>query len=454
MRWRRRRRCTARRVRRGSYPRGVHEGRTIRRSLPLLVALAATALLLLLPDPVPAGEREPVEAYHGRIVSVLATPTGPSVAPGATLAPEATPELVPLPSAFPTIDPDATLPPDPGEDPGADPPPDPVGDLRVELLDGPRRGEIVEAFAGGPATYVAPTDYAVGDEVIVSFRGDPTGVPFVSVIDRWRVPVLTGLFALFVVAIVVVGGAPGLRALIALALTAALVVKVVVPQVLQGVPPLPLALAVAIVVTVATIGLTEGLHRVSLAAITGTVSALAITGILAALVTELGRFSAAAGEDLVFLQVSGQAFDLRGLLLGAFMLGALGVLDDVTVTQAAAVDELAERTDLRGRALFGSALRIGRAHIAATVNTLFLAYAGASLPLLVLFTVAREPGIATLNSEAVAIEVVRTLVGSLGIVSAVPSTTAVAVWLADRAPTGPSGFEAASLHLGLTRHRD
>jgi uncharacterized membrane protein len=396
--------------------------------------------MLLLPDPLASNEPAPVDAFRGRIVEVRGLGGG---------GPDG--GEVPPPEAFPTIDPDATLPPDPGEDPGTRPEPD--GDLLVLLLDGPRAGETVLAFAAGPATYVSSTSYAVGDEVIVSFRGDPSGTPFVSVIDRWRLPVLGVLLAVFVGAVVLVAGGRGVRALLALAVTTVLVVKVVVPQLVQGAPPLPLVLVVASVVTVTTIGLTEGLGRTSIAAITGTIAALGVTGLLAALVTELGRFSAAAGDDLVFLEVSGQAFDLRGLLLGAFILGALGVLDDVTVTQAATVEELGARSHLRGRALYASALRIGRSHIAATVNTLFLAYAGASLPLIVLFAVAREPGIVTLNSEVVAIEVVRTLVGSLGIVSAVPLTTAVAVWLAGR-EAGSRHRDALDPIPSLVHHRD
>jgi uncharacterized membrane protein len=208
-------------------------------------------------------------------------------------------------------------------------------------------------------------------------------------------------------------------------------------------------------VTVVTIGLTEGFGRISLAAIAGTLAGLAITGVIAAVVTELARFSSAAGEELVFLEFAGQEFDVRGLLLGAFVLGALGVLDDVTVTQAATVEELSSMTGMRGRELYLSALRIGRSHIAATVNTLFMAYVGASLPLLVLFTLSQTPMTVTTNSEVVAVEIVRALVGSLGIVSAVPLTTAFATWLSDRADRDSGqGYDGRISEdvLGLTRH--
>jgi uncharacterized membrane protein len=217
---------------------------------------------------------------------------------------------------------------------------------------------------------------------------------------------------------------------LALALTIALVLKVVIPLVLQGVPPLPLAVVVATGVTIVSIGMTEGFSAKSVSAIIGTAASLALTAILAAVATALAQFTNAAGSDLVYLQTESGQFDLHGLLLAAFIFGALGVLDDVTVTQAAAVEELAERGGLGGARLFLSAMNIGRSHVAATVNTLFLAYVGASLPLLVLFALSEQPPALILNGEIVAVEIVRTMVGSLGIVAAVPLTTAIAVWLA------------------------
>jgi hypothetical protein len=140
------------------------------------------------------------------------------------------------------------------------------------------------------------------------------------------------------------------------------------------------------------------------------------------------------------------------VLLAAFMFGAIGVLDDVTVTQATAVEELVKHGGLRGRRLFASAFNVGRSHIAATVNTLFLAYLGASLPLIVLFVLSRQPTTLIINGELVAIEIVRTLVGSLGIVAAVPLTTLIAVWLtADKATAGQTTTAARRIEQRLRR---
>ena len=238
---------------------------------------------------------------------------------------------------------------------------------------------------------------------------------------------MVGIFALAVIA---VGGWRGARALIALGFTIAIILKILLPLMIRGVPPLPLAVVAASLITAITILLTEGPRRASLAAILGTTASLAVAGLLAAAATAAASFTYSAGSDLAFLvTLSGSGLDLRGVLLAAMLLGAVGVLDDVTVTQAVTVDELATRTTLRGRGLFTSALGIGRSHIGATVNTLFLAYVGAALPLLVVLLVSHPPLALIVNSEDIATEVVRTLAGSLGIVAAVPLTTFVAVTL-------------------------
>ena len=360
----------------------------------LLPAISVILLLLvlLLPDlGPPVAQQQVLSAYHGRIVALL----------------------------------------DPHR-------PDPTGagggflpDSRVVVLEGPQTGQEVEAYLQGPGGQQDTTGYRVGDDVVVTFTQTGDGSPsFVAVQDRWRLPQLGWLVLAFVLAVVVAGGWRGVRALLALALTVAIVIKILVPLLIQGFPPVPVAVVLATAITILTIGLTEGFTRSSVAAILGTAGALAFTALLAAVTISASGFSNAVGQDLVFLQTApGVGLDLRGLLLAAFMLGAIGVIDDVTVTQAAAVEELVKHAGLRGRELYASAFNVGRSHIAATVNTLFLAYLGASLPLILLFAVSQQPSGLILNGELVAIEIVRTLVGSLGIVVAVPFTTLIAVWL-------------------------
>jgi len=339
--------------------------------------------------------------------------------------------------------------------------PDPTGggggflaDAQVLLLEGPQTGQEIEAYLEGPGGQQDNTGYRLGEDVVVTFNetGDGSS-PFAAVQDRWRVPQLALLALAFGLAVIVAGGWRGLRALLALTLTVAVVIRILVPLLIQGISPIPVAVILATLITILTVGLTEGFTRASVAAILGTAAALALTALLAAATIAVAGFSNAIGSDLIYLQTApGVGLDLRGLLLAAFMFGTIGVLDDVTVTQAAAVDELVKHGGLRGRRLFGSAFNVGRSHIAATVNTLFLAYLGASLPLIVLFVVSRQPTTLIINGELVAIEIVRTLVGSLGIVAAVPLTTLIAVWLAaDGETTGQTMTVARRIEQRVRR---
>jgi uncharacterized membrane protein len=304
--------------------------------------------------------------------------------------------------------------------------------MRVRILDGPDAGKEVVATGQGalPGTSAGPTIEA-GDEVsLTQYTGAAGGFNVVN--EVWRLPVLLILLGAWALFVTLIGGWQGVRSLLALALTLLVVAKVVVPLLLRGFDPIPLAVASAAGVTVLTLALTEGLRRTTLAASLGTIVALLITAGIAALATAAARFSAAQGsEEIIYLfPIIGDRVDLGGLLLAATILGALGVLDDVTVTQAAAVVALRESDPLSPRPkLFARAMAIGRSHIAATVNTLVLAYLGAGLPLLLLFAIGGDSPQVVANGELVAVEIVRSLAGSFGIVAAVPLTTAIAAFL-------------------------
>ncbi len=349
------------------------------------------ALFLLVPDITPRpSDLPPVQLVHGRIVELVAT-----------------------------------------DDPG-------TPDVRIEVLDsvegGPQRGEIVEGFLQGPNGLEARPEFDVGDEVIVNVSTDPDA-GFIAVNDRYRVPTLAMLLGLFAVAVTLVGGWRGVRSLIALTLTLAVVVKVVVPLILAGWDPAPVAILAATGVTIATFLLTEGARRQTAAAAMGTAISLTLVAVLASVFDSLSRFTPLRGSESAgfLISMGGTQLDLGGLVLAAVIFGALGVLDDVTITQAATVQELYESDPrVRPLALAARAMNVGRSHIAATVNTLVLAYVGASLPLIVLFAAGRQDPLLIVSGEVVAVEVVRALVGSIGIVAAVPLTTMIAVGLIGR----------------------
>ena len=356
----------------------------------LLVGLALlVGILVLVPDLTPrTPDMEPVQLVHGRIVDVQ-----------------------------------------PGDDP-AQP------NARVVVIDsvrgGPKAGDLVEGVVQG-STNAAP-DYRIGDDVIVEISADPnTG--FVAIADRYRVPTLAMLLGLFAGAVVIVGGWRGVRSLIALALSLAVVIRIVVPLILAGWDPTWVAIITASGVTVVTFLLTEGARASTVAAAAGTALSLVLVAVLAMLFDSVSRFTPLRGsEDASYLVALGSTtIDLGGVFLAAIIFGALGVLDDVTVTQAATVHELHDADPAAGRAAVAArAMNVGRSHIAATVNTLVLAYVGASLPLLILFVAGGQDPALISSEEIVAVEIVRALTGSIGIVAAVPITTAIAAALIGR----------------------
>ncbi len=314
-------------------------------------------------------------------------------------------------------------------------PPDATGLPRfvVELAESGERLEAVvqDASAALPGSSTrAP--YEVGDEVVATRFTGPAAQPFVAIAEPWRVPLLGMVAAVFAVAVVAIGGLRGARSLVALALTLTVVVKLAIPLLLRGIDPIVLAVGGGLLITLVTLLLTEGPGRVTWSAVLGTFAALLATAGLAAAFTAAADFTALQGtEEIGFLiPLVGERIDLQGILLAATVFGALGVLDDVTVTQATTVEQLHRaRPEAPRRDVVTRAMRVGRAHIAATVNTLVMAYLGASLPLLLLFALGGESPLVVLNGEIVAVEVIRALVGSIGIVAAVPLTTMVAALL-------------------------
>jgi uncharacterized membrane protein len=204
----------------------------------------------------------------------------------------------------------------------------------------------------------------------------------------------------------------------------------VLPAILEGSDPALVSIVGASVIAFLALYLSNGFTAMTSVALLGTLGSLALTALLAYAFTRLSQFTGVFSEESALVTIGAGQVDLSGLFLGGVVIGALGAIDDMTVTQASAVWELrAANPDLHTRSLFHAGLRIGRDHVASTVNTLFLAYAGASMPLLLLFLLSHQSLGSVANSEVVATEIVRTLVGSIGLVASVPLTT----WLAARA---------------------
>jgi uncharacterized membrane protein len=267
---------------------------------------------------------------------------------------------------------------------------------------------------------------------ILEQAGQPT---FYNIRDLERGRPMVALAALFVLAVIAFGRWQGVRSLIGLACSFTVIVGFVVPAILRGRSPVPVALVGAMAIMLASLYLAHGVGRKTTAAVVGTALALALTGALTAGFVELAALTGLASEEALNASFQVGGISLQGLLLAGIILGGLGVLDDVTVSQASLVFELRRADPAAGFAeLVRGALAVGRDHVAASVNTLFLAYAGASLPLLVLFVSGGDALGTVATSEAVAVEVVRTLCGSIGLIAAVPLTTVLAASLALEEP--------------------
>ena len=259
--------------------------------------------------------------------------------------------------------------------------------------------------------------------------------------DFQRRSVLLWLVIVFGVVVVALGGWRGAAALGGLAASVGVLLVFVLPAILDGRSPVLVAVVGAATIAFLALYTAHGFSRMTTVALIGTLAALILTAALSFLVVELAGFTGFVSEESALLTLF-DSIDVRGLLLAGIVLGAAGAIDDVTVTQASAVWELrAANPGLTSTELFGRGLRIGRDHIASTVNTLLLAYAGAALPLLVLFVLSQQSLGTVANSEIVAVEIVRTLVGSIGLVAAVPFTT----WMAAIA-IKDSTKAAADLH--------
>jgi uncharacterized membrane protein len=305
---------------------------------------------------------------------------------------------------------------------------------RVELLDGDYKGIVMEMDYGRRQILSNNVYLRPGDQILVTVGSRPDGVLTVYFADFVRINSILWMVAIFIVTILVLSRWKGLRSLLSMALSLAIIIGYIIPHILAGEGPLRVSITGAIVLLMVTLYLTYGWNLKTHAAVLGMVIVLLITGALAGLFVYTTRLTGSGDENALFLmQMLNTQINLRGLLLGGMIIGALGVLDDLVTTQSSAVFELHHiNPGLGFGELFRSVMRIGQDHVAATVNTLVLAYAGAALPMLLMFSLGRGNYGTFVNFEFVAEEIVRTIVGSLGLIAAVPLTTVIATFFALR----------------------
>lgn len=322
----------------------------------------------------------------------------------------------------------------------------------VEITSGKDEGrKFVEVVQPG-----APRQLRDGQGVVVAYAPDAPHDLQYSVTDvnrKFPLMLLAGVFALVVVA---VGRMRGVMALVALALSFAVLTLFILPAILQGSNPLVVAVVGASAIMLLALYICHGLTARTSVAVIGTLISLLLIGLLGSLFIGWASLSGNTDDNTGLIHGLYPHIDMSGLLLAGVIIGSLGVLDDVTVTQTSAVWELHQADPtMSAKKLYRAGIRIGRDHIASVVNTLVLAYAGAALPLLLLFSIARSSVGAVANSELVAEEIVRTLIGSIGLVASVPVTTALAALVvsADRAGSGVEAGSSPPARSGRGRRR-
>ena len=308
--------------------------------------------------------------------------------------------------------------------------------VTVVLDEGPAPGKVV-ALPEFDLEFLATTPSLRVDQKVILGYEPSTDYYFYA--DKDRRTSLAWLSALFAIFVIALGRRRGVLALVGMAVTLAVLVGFMAPAVLDGHDPLLVAVVAAAAIAFVSLYLAHGFNPVTTVALAGTLAALGLTLLLSWAFFEFAGFTGLASEEALVLPLIAGGLDVSSLILGGAVIGALGALDDVTVTQAALVAELHYRNPgLRTRDLVASGIRVGREHIASTVNTLLLAYAGAGIPLLMLFAVSNQSLVMVANSELIAVELVRTLCGSMGLVAAVPITTALAALVkADQTKTQP-----------------
>jgi len=309
----------------------------------------------------------------------------------------------------------------------------PIQRVLVEITKASQKGRVVEVEYGDMIVTAESLRVRVGDRVLIESIHGPEGERF-FISDFIRLPTLLALTLVFVLTTIIVGRQVGLRSLISMGFSVLIIALFILPRISQGQNPVLICILGSLLLIGPSLYVIYGWNWKTPSALLGLTASLMVTSLLAALFVYWGRLTGFSSEDAAFLALSPQSrIDLRGLALGGIIIGTLGVLDDVTVGQASATFELKRANPaLSWQRLFQHWMVIGRDHIASMVNTLMMAYFGAALPLFLVMMSYSASLAQMLNREFLAEEIIRTLVGSLGLILAVPITSLIASVMAQR----------------------
>lgn len=300
--------------------------------------------------------------------------------------------------------------------------------LEILITSGSRRGDMITVENGIIPT-VNQQLYRQGDELVISKIIGDDGKDTFYISDYVRRNALLQLFILFLICTIAIARWRGVLSLLGMSLSFLVIFLFILPKILSGSNPVTIAIIGSIIIIPVSFFLSHGINRKTISAIAGTLIALTITGMLSYTFVQAAHLTGFASEEAGFLQnIMQGSIHIKGLLLSGIIIGVLGVLDDITISQSAIVFQLQEANPNFGfTQLYSRAMNVGQDHISSMVNTLILVYTGAALPLLLLFIHNPHPFREIINYEIIADEIVRTLVGSIGLILAVPITTAIAV---------------------------
>lgn len=305
--------------------------------------------------------------------------------------------------------------------------------LELEVISGPMKDKIV-AIETGTLPMANIQKYKVGDKVLINHSKGSNLEDIFYITDYIRRDSIIWLFFIFIVLVLAISHWQGLASLLAMGFTFLVIFIFIIPKIAAGADPVSIVILASLLIIPVTFCMSHGASKKTLAAIIGTVIALIITGIFSNIFVNAAHLTGFASEEAAFLQTFKQGtVNIKGLLLAGIIIGALGVLDDITISQSAIVFQLKETNPkIKVEELYSRTMKIGKDHISSMVNTLILVYTGASLPLFLLFTDSSQSFLQVINFEPIADEIIRTLVGSIGLILAVPITTIVACFIVFR----------------------
>lgn len=297
-----------------------------------------------------------------------------------------------------------------------------IQDVNAKILKGEQKGMSV-SFKND---YVS---MKVGDKVFLDTTTLEDGQMLYAVSDFERRPVLIVFMIVFFALVIGFGRMQGFRSLVSLGVSIIAIFFVLIPLLIKGYNPVLVATAISAVILFIAIFFTHGFNRKSTIAFSGTVLAVIVTGLLAYVAVIFGHITGLSAQESVYLNYNTQGnLDFAGLFLASIMIGMLGVLDDISITQVAVVRELyGVAPHMTKKQLFESAIRVGKEHVGALVNTLVLAYIGVALPTVMYFSMSTMGTGELMNREVFASEILRTILGSIGLILTVPITTWLAV---------------------------